>query len=261
MIIIVPVSRYEFEKTLNMFGFLKALRHFGPYRNHQLLVVSRPTDKIFAKSIFDLSKDLFSKSSLHVFETDGESGWPLGPNFYWKETIKHLKESKNKHPWFWMELDVIPLKPKWADILEKEYNLKKKPYMGMLQDTTTTTMDNVQINIAKHLQGTAVYPHNIHEICDIWEYVDKIKIAFDVICQWQIAPNTHDTDLIQQGFRTINYKILENPLMIKGEDNGDYKGITRYDDPINPNAVVHHGCKDDTLANIVTSPTYDIFLK
>jgi hypothetical protein len=262
MLLVVPVSKFEFEKPLNILGFIKSLRHFGPYLNHELLVVSRPSESAFANSVFDLIKDLFPSQfvKIHLFEEDGESGWPAGPNFYWKQTIEFLKETNNKSPWFWMELDVIPLKYKWLDSLEEEYYKCGKPFLGTIQDTNTVTKDNQKINIAKHLQGTAIYPPKIEEFCSIWEYVDKIDIAFDVICQWEIVPLTHDSKLIQQGFRTFNYKIEQNPFCIRGEDNGDFNGVVKYNDPIRSEAVVHHGCKDISLSNIVTSAQYEYLL-
>jgi hypothetical protein len=262
MLIIVPVSSYEFQKPLSVLGFIKSLRHFGFYPNHDLLVVSRPSDKHFARSVFDLIKDQFpNKANLHLFKQgDGTSGWPQGPNCYWKYTIEYLKEIDNKQPWFWMELDCIALKPKWADILEEAYHKCGKPCFGTIQNTTNTTEDGYVVNIAKHLQGTAVYPPKFHEICSIWEYVDGLSTAFDVVTQWEVIPNTADTKLIQQGFRTLNYKIHKDPYRIQGEDNGDLGGAVKYDDPLHPEAVVHHGCKDTSLADIVASPEYDSWL-
>lgn len=257
MLVILPVSQNDFKEPINVFKFIKVLRHFGPYSNHELLVVGRPSAVNYVNSIFDLTKDLFKKSNVFLFETDGPTGWPEGPNFYWKNTIEYLKEINNKLPWFWMELDVLPLKSKWADLLEKEYKKNNMPCMGILQDTTTVTKSQVVIPIAKHLQGTAIYPPNLHELSNIWSYVDELSIAFDVVTQWELVPLTAETKLIQQGFRTKNYKILNNPFRIQGEDNGDLQGMISYNDPLDPKAVVHHGCKDTSLADIITSPDYN----
>jgi hypothetical protein len=261
MIIVIPVSKNDFNNHLNVFGFIKTLRHFGACKNHKLLVVVRPSDLKYANAVYNNVSDLFSKPEMHVFEEDGPEGWPQGPNFYWKHTISYLKEIGNKDPWFWMEMDCLPLKNNWADLLQKEYIKKKKPFLGTIQDTTTVTSDMIRINIAKHLQGTAVYPPKVHEQCTIWEYVDRVPTAFDVICQWEMIPRTADTKLIQQGFRTVNYKFLHNPLRIKGEDNGDLNGVVAYDQPINPEAVIHHGCKDTSLSEILISPEYSYWLK
>jgi hypothetical protein len=261
MIIVIPVSKNDFSEPLNIFGFLKAFKVFGSYSNHELLVVTRPADVSYAKAIYSFVSDLFERSTLHIFEEDGPLGWPQGPNYYWKHTIDYLKNNNNDLPWLWMELDLLPLKPNWADILEKEYHKQGKPCLGTIQDTFTITSDMYRVIIAKHLQGTAVYPPDISKICSVWEYVDRIDKAFDVATQWEVIPNTADTKLIQQGFRTINYKILLNSLRIQGEDNGDMNGVVSYAQPIDPEAVLHHGCKDTSLADIVTSEDYKLFLK
>lgn len=261
MIVVVPVSKNDFKDPLYVFnGLMKTLRHFGPCLKHDLLVVTRPSDIEYANSVYGNIYDLFNKADLHVFSENGMEGWPEGPNFYWKNTISYLKDINNDKPWFWMELDCLPLKRNWADLLEEEYIKKGKPCLGTIQDTTTVTSDMIRIIIAQHLQGTAVYPPKLHEECTIWEYVDRLPKAFDVICQWEIIPRTADTKLIQQGFRTINYKFLHNPFRIQGEDNGDMNGVVSYNQPIHPCAVIHHGCKDTSLANILTSPEYNYWL-
>jgi hypothetical protein len=261
MLIVLPISQNDFNKPLNVFSFIKALRKFGPYYKHELLIVTRPSATNYANAVSSLVDDLFSSKRFHIFDEDGPSGWPEGPNFYWKNTIEYLISEENKSPWFWMELDCLPLKIKWADVLEEEYYKQGKPCLGTIQDTTTITKDMFRINIAKHLQGTAIYPPRIDKICSIWKYVDQLPTAFDVITQWEIVPNTADTKLIQQGFRTINYKIHNNPFKIQGEDNGDLNGACSYNQPLDPNAVIHHGCKDTSLADIVNSPEYDSLLK
>jgi len=263
MIIVIPVSKADFKECLNIFAFINAIKHFGPYLDHELLIVTRPSDHKYAMVLQNSVAYLFSKVTLHVFSEDGPNGWPQGPNFYWKNTIDYFKWkcTENDKPWFWMELDCLPLKPKWPDILEDEYKKQGKPCLGVIQNTVAITSDLLKINIGEHLQGTAIYPPKFHEICSVWEYVDRLPTAFDVICQWEIIPNTYNSKLIQQGFRTINYKIHHNPFKIQGEDNGDFDGVTSYNTPLDQEAVIHHGCKDTSLADIVTSPVYNSWLK
>jgi len=224
-------------------------------------MVGNPSDVSYINAVYGLIEDLFPKKKIHIFNEDGPRGWPEGPNFYWKQTIEYLKWEENKLPWFWMELDCVPLKPNWANILEQEYIKNNKPCMGTVQDTTTITKDMYRIVIGKHLQGTAIYPPRVDEICSIWQYVDQLPTAFDVITQWEIMPNTADTKLIQQGFRTHKYKLHFNPFKIQGEDNGDQGGAVSYNTPLNREAVIHHGCKDSSLADIINSAEYKLWLE
>jgi hypothetical protein len=256
MLIIIPVSVTD-EKLID--DFSDCLNHFGPYTNHELLVVSRPSDILHAVKLLNKIKSKFKTSDIHAFPEDGKRGWPQGPNFYWQETIKHLKEErKNKLPWLWMELDMTPLKHNWIDILEKEYKKCGKYCLGWTQNTTTVTDDGVIVPLTKHLVGAAIYPPDIDVCCTIWKHVDKIATAFDVLCQFELVPNSHHTNLFQHCFRTQDYKEIA-PNCIKGEDNNGFPGGLRFDIPIDPNAVLHHGCDDGSLARLLVSKSVKKF--
>ena len=248
MLIIIPVSVTD-EKLIN--DFSACLKHFGPYSQHELLVVSRPSDTSYAITLLNKIKKLFKAVDIYAFSSDGDRGWPSGPNFYWNRTIQHLKEErKNKLPWLWMELDMTPLRTGWIDVLEKEYRKCKKHCLGWVQNTTTVTSESKVVTIAQHLVGAAIYPPDIDICCDIWQHVDKIKTAFDVLCQWQLVPNSHHTTLFQHCFRTQNYKQLEDGT-IKGEDNNKFPAGLQFDYPLDLNAVLHHGCDDGSLARLL----------
>jgi hypothetical protein len=252
MLIVIPVSATD-ERLIN--DFAAVLKHFGPYPGHELLVVARPSDIIYAVTLLNKIKALFKTTDIHAFETDGDRGWPSGPNFYWNRTIHHLKdERKNKLAWLWMELDMTPLKTGWIDALQKEYKKHNKLCLGWVQNTTTVTSESKVVTIAQHLVGAAIYPPDIDVCCDIWRHVDKIKTAFDVLCQWQLVPNSHHTTLFQHCFRTQNYKQLEDGI-IKGEDNNKFPIGLQFDFPLDPNAVLHHGCDDGSLARLLVEIT------
>ena len=253
MLIVIPVSSSD-ENLIE--DFSNCLNHFGPYLNHHLMVVSRPSDALHAIKILNKVRNNFKTNEIHIFDQDGNRGWPDGPNFYWQQTIKHLKNSrKNNLPWLWMELDMTPLKIGWIDILENEYKKQDKYCLGWTQDTTTVTTDGVIVKIAKHLVGAAIYPPDIDVCCDVWKYVDRISTAFDVLCQYELVPNTHHSELFQHCFRTQNYKEAM-PNFIKGEDHNGFPGGLRFDKPINPNSVIHHGCDDGSLARLLVSKRY-----
>ena len=252
MLIIIPVSVTD-EKLIN--DFSNCLKLFGPYPQHELLVVSRPSDASYAVTLLNKIKKLFKVADIYAFEGDGTRGWPDGPNFYWNRTILHLKnERKNKLPWLWMELDMTPLRTGWIDILETEYKKSKKYCLGWVQNTTTVTSEGKVVTIAQHLVGAAIYPPDIDVCCDIWRHVDKIKTAFDVLCQWQLVPNSHHTTLFQHCFRTQNYKQLEDGT-IKGDDNNKFPIGLQFNFPLDINAVLHHGCDDGSLARLLIEIT------
>jgi len=250
MLIVIPVSVSD-SKLIE--DFSACLNHFGPYSTHELLVVSRPADAGYAVALLNKIKSKFKTADIYAFPEDGKTGWPQGPNFYWQETIKHLKyQRKTKLPWLWMELDMTPLTRNWINILEQEYKKCGKYCLGWTQNTTTLTDDGIIVPLTKHLVGAAVYPPDIDVCCTIWKYVDRLATAFDVLCQNELVPNTHHSNLFQHCFRTQNYKEFA-PNCIKGEDHNEFPDELRFDFPIDSNAVIHHGCDDGSLARLLIS--------
>jgi hypothetical protein len=250
MLIVVPVSSAD---EILIDNFANIINAFGPYPEHELLIVSRPSDSVYAVKLFKKIFKSFQYCDIHVFRHDGLRGWPLGPNFYWSETIWHLHvEKQNTQPWLWMELDMTPLKPNWINLLQEEYKACGKPCLGILENTTTVTLDGVIVNLTKHLVGAALYPPNLTDFCSMWKNVSRINTAFDVLCQWEITPHSYASKIIQHGFRTKNYKIKENGI-IQGEDQNNFPGGLRFDQPLDTNAVLHHGCDDGTLAAVLLS--------
>jgi hypothetical protein len=248
MLIVVPVSKTD----LNLIDpFVECFNFLGQYKNHSLLVVGRKEDSYYIEYVFNKIKINFKKENqkIQTFENVPE-GWPLGPNSYWKKTIEHLEKQGNTLPWLWMELDVCPLKKGWASILEKDYYTNNKPFYGCLEDTTTLTMDEELVFLTKHFVGAGIYPPNISKYSTNWKHVDRIPTAFDVICQFEFAPLSHNSELFQHNFRTDNYRKAENGEIIC-DDKNNFKGGRKFNKNLSSKAVILHGCKDATLYNLV----------
>jgi hypothetical protein len=255
MIIVVPVSITDKEVSK---GFLKAFKLFKSYKNHDLLVVARPRDKAFAVQIFnELVEDCeFKGTLLHVFENDGVLGWPRGCNHYWAETVKFLHSVGNMKPWLWMEMDMVPLKFNWVDSLEAEYQEAGMPFMGNVGDTTTVTSEQEVIAIAKHLVGAAIYPPNIDQYSTLWKHAQYVAVAWDVLCQNEFVPYSHNTQLIQHVYRTEKYKKhvdqVTSKVSVRGSTSGhELRGDLWCKNIDFKTAVLVHGCTDNSLSKIV----------
>ena len=98
MLLVVPVSNTD-DNLIE--DFIKIFNLFGPYDQHELLVVCRPSDKDYGMRVYDgITKDIdWKKQNFHAFAGDGPAGWPVGPNFYWRWTADYLLEQDNKLPW------------------------------------------------------------------------------------------------------------------------------------------------------------------
>lgn len=254
MLVVIPISSSD-EKLID--NFCNTLHFFGPYKKHSALIVSRPSDASFSATVFEKIKKLFNQTDIHFFKENGPKGWPSGPNFYWNRTILFLKESENRHPWLWMETDLIPIKSKWLDKIEKEYKNCKKKFMGCIEPASD--------GYWSHLSGCAIYPHNINKFCTWWKWVHKKNVAFDLICAKQIIKHSYNTESICNCFRTSNFElkegkitaILKNKKTQQGSrsvlffEKKDYTNII-----LNKKTLLVHGCKDETLSNIIINNNF-----
>ena len=257
MIIVVPVSGTDREVKDE---FVQLFNLFGPYEDHELVVISRPADFKMARNVYrSIEGNNFKRKIHHTIDEDGRRGWPGGPNHYWKQTALYLRdEYGNKdQPWLFLEMDMTPIDHKWADKLEAGYNACDKPFLGNLSWTTTTTAEQEILKLCQHLVGAAVYPPDLDPYSKIWTKVDQINTAWDVLLQWEFPPHAHDTDLIQFCFRTCNYTKRRDEIgnwVIQGEDREEWPGDGSYTfaNPIDiGTAVLVHGCNDGSLAKLV----------
>lgn len=242
MKIVIPVSSHD-KDLIN--DFCNVVNFFGPYKNHELLVVTRPSDIRFGLNVFNNLYKLFSDSKIYMFDDDGTYGWPQGPNHYWKETIKHLTENNNNLPWFWMELDCTPVKNNWADLMEEEYNRSGNKCLGMIQNLLQGDLNT------EHLVGVAIYPPDFATICKSWKDLDDNSLAFDVHCQKEVLPISTNSNIMHHHFRTSNYECTNDGL--KGEIKDFYNSKYNFDKPISKETVIVHGCNDGSLARIITN--------
>jgi hypothetical protein len=175
-------------------------------------------------------------------------GWPLGPNAYFRSTVSHLfSGGLLNQAWYWFELDNTPLKQGWADILQTEYNLSKSLFMGVKHPTYYTDPDRKLVIKGYHMAGTGIYPPDFTNRCNLWRYEEGV--AFDVWIQWEVLPHLTDTQLIQHNWQTGNYR-REKDVIICDSLKDPHPEII-YNKPLREDAVVLHGCKDGSLAELI----------
>jgi hypothetical protein len=194
MIIVIPASS---EDAVSEKG-LEALIKFGPYQNHEALVVAKPSDEARLKVVFDKVQNLFSKVSTHVFSQDGPSAPPSDINFCWFHSAHYLKYVANSvAPWFWFGAQATPLKSGWLDSLESEYNLAKMPFLGAFVDTELVSADGTTYKEGQHLARSAVYSQEYLPNSSLASHSPLFPINYEVFCQNEIVPRAHNTSLIQ----------------------------------------------------------------
>jgi hypothetical protein len=247
MRIVIPISSADADLADS---FASALQHFGKSEGFSCLVVAKPTDQPHAEKLVGLLEGLFDSVSTHIFPSDGPTGWPKGPGHYWASTIRHMISIQNSEPWLWMELDCTPLCEGWAMKLLTEYNLSQKPFMGVIEPTLKTDAEGQIVKDGEHMVGAGVYPPVVANYSLLWGYASQMDQPFDILCQWEILPHTHNTKLIQHAFRTSNYEVTKEG--IKGTNDPALPKGVDFDRVLSSEAVLHHGCQDGSLFKVLT---------
>lgn len=245
MLLVIPVSEADMHLADDVVALIKA---FGPYHHHDLLVVGTEENAASMNKLLGELTPLFNKSDIRVFQ-GGVKGWPLGPNFYWRSTILHLYEQTSDigMPWYWFELDNTPLKQGWLDTLQVEYNRSNAIFMGPKHATYVKGPEGELVVQGYHMCGTAIYPSNFVEHSTLWRV--EGGIAFDVWVQWEVLPKLHETLYMQHNWKTRNYRRKASRII---SDNFDMPHPDLHtNNPIAPDAVVCHGCKDGSLARLI----------
>jgi len=244
MILVLPISKTD-KKLIN--SFCDILRSLGPYEKHKVLYVYKKSDAKLVNKVKSNFKNIFGSVDDCIIGDECPIGWPTGPNYFWRQAISFLQERKNDLPWYWMELDVTPIKKNWLDLLENEYLYFGKPFMGFVA--------NISNNYPRHLSGCAIYPPNISLYTNEWKWIHRSGMAFDIVCgaKLEVIRNTHFGMSMLNLFRSKNFKI-DNDGLVYDRPYSPFEFGLREDlkmQKITKNTLVIHGCKDGSLARII----------
>lgn len=244
MLVVIPISKSD---EVISDSFCKILNFFGPYLDHDVLFTYKKNDEQLVRSIKEKISFLFKKSYDCIVNENAKTGWPQGPNAYWKETILYLKSINNKNPWYWMESDVTPVKENWLNEMEEDYYNNHKPFFGSVSEAS--------YNYPSHLSGCAIYPPDISNYTNHWKWIHNSDMAFDIICSAEIMKyQVCDSYKMLNYFQTQKYQLHGLSFSFEKRhipfDIGRQKDIEKKEIEINKTLVVH-GCKDGSLSDVI----------
>lgn len=251
MLIVIPVGPSD---ALNLSLQTQAILRLGVVEN-PVLIVSVP-------SLQAQAEEAAAKLGATVAITEDEfaNGWPVGPDRMFTWTIRHLAEIENDQPWFWLEPDACPVKAGWDVTLNNAYLEAKKPYFGFVRPTAWRDKEGkLQPREGDNMMlGVGIYPPNMHEDVELAPLLVDLShsnprshppVPWDIYLRWHMfRRGVHATTLIFDRWRTCNYTrgefdvITCDPLPSEKHAVG---GV------IPDEAVVVHGCKDQSLHRLV----------
>ena len=195
----------------------------------------------------------------HVLTQDFDGGAPVACNRHFASAVFALGQMGNTDPFLWMELDMLPVKPRWADKLFEDYRMGGTPFRGVLVQTPFNEhgkivfRDNDQM-----MMGTGIYPPNMERderikplLLDLAKPVSmNPQEPFDVYLRWPIRNiGVSHTELIADMWATRNYRSTTEGIVCESVKHD--RVVRERSGLVSPKAVLVHGCKDGSLADIV----------
>lgn len=246
MLIILPVSASDAHLIVPL---VEVMTKFSGLEQHRALVVTAESTRDEGESYTALIRSLFAEVNLFVLPKPAPPGWPQGCNAYFAMTADHLEISGNTEPWYWLEADCTPLTEGWIASLVAEYELAKMPFMGAKEQTTARRPDGSVIADGYHMVGTGIYPPNLSKFTTLHRYADNIP--WDTFWRWEIINHIHPTKLIQHNWGTGNYRRTGkggHKISCESVKSGANRDMAT---DVRPDAVVLHGCRDNSLRHLV----------
>lgn len=241
MRIVIPISQSDKHLLPKQIEVFKRL---GGWKSHVATLVPTPACQEDATNALLSLKEAGINADIHGIARDPIGGWPKACNDHFHDTVIVLARLGNTMPWYWMELDSKPLRKGWQDALETGYNASRTPFFGHVR-LTSLVHPNLK---GSHMVGAGVYPPNFHVIADAeYRFVPKNE-PFDVSLRWRVTQSgvTH-TKLIEHRHSTTGYTFDGKSLVA---DSGEIV-------PLDGVGILH-GCKDDSIADLVLSGALDI---
>jgi hypothetical protein len=184
---------------------------------------------------------------------DGYNGWPLGPNQMFSDASSHCYATEE--PWYFWEPDCVPMVERWMDKLEDDFN-SKPAIVGCMYEGGMAPSGK---NVYKAIVGSAVYPHNVLDYCDLAKNLNNYNLAYrnagvipepwDIYCRWEFMAIGRNTPLIRAYWQSVNYQWQGNDVRFYAQspEAHEIQEVTCPTRLVDKDAAVIHGCKDGSL--------------
>lgn len=264
MKIVVPISRADATRLDN---WIECIQKYGGMDSHSIHFI--PTHSMTTKAYEAAGKlgSVCKDVRVSPLDMDNEYGWPKAPNWHWYRTAIIMEELSV--PWFWMELDCLPVRKGWASEIGSAYASSGSPFLGCIvptphKDPSGREVESPEGPEDKMMCGCGIYPSNMiarfRDVKQLGILEDFTKGAESIENPWDLhlryvmrRIGMGHTSAIGDHWNTINYRIENSQLICDSKDNHEMgSSVTvRRAGVIDPSAVVIHGCKDDSLYRLI----------
>jgi hypothetical protein len=184
-------------------------------------------------------------------------------NYYFQQVAFHLPTILPAESlWFWCELDCTPLKAGWLDDIEKLCNhvrvqaLRDRAPQPQFFGGREHTYQEFRGELipfeqaGQHMAPCGVYPSNMVDWVITVRAIAATNIPWYTFIQWYVLESLHDTDLIQNNWKTDTYE-RQPDGRITCKSKANWAWDVHFNADVSPDAVLVHGCKDGSLTDLL----------
>lgn len=262
MKLVIPVSRHDSHRLEKL---VDVLLHFGGLEHHPIMFY--PTPDAVEETYRQAGRMGLYRPEIVPTDRNFDGGAPAACNQHFASAVYALGKQNNNLPWLWFEVDMMPVCADWVSKLQREYysinaalmgNIVHLPYWNL--DTKTLTLDSGDLM----MMGCGVYPAKMEKDQRITPLILSLTYPpprnpegpFDVFLRHAFKhTGWSDTKLISDQWNTCNYRYDNGQLVCESMPVGER--FRQRGGVVNPEAVLVHGCKDDSLhALMMKQPEY-----
>ena len=252
----IPVSKHDRHLIPN---FIKCIEKNTPGSDHDVLIVGTRENEDIVLDFESKIKHLFDSSETCIFD-DVMLASPMSCNYYFQQTCAHLRKDRNTDAFMWCELDSVPLKDKWLDLISTEYYAdttkavkeKRKPkiYLGVKERAYEGRDGEL---IPESITGSRMAQVGVYsaKICHV-PVLNSMSMKdrhWTHIIQWYVVNDLNDSALIQNNCKTENYRYSDGNIVCDSVSTSTWD--IHWNNPVKEDAVIIHGCKDESLVKLL----------
>lgn len=291
MRLVVPISRSDSHLLPQWIEVHEALKTAG--LNHQLFFVVPQPIASEAHDAKARLNDLFEEVTVHQIDYEPYGGHPQAPNMHFYECASLMNRLNPNIPWQLVELDCLPRTANAYDAIASRYASCGAQFFGYMDKTPwRVTEEFVESGKDKDgkpimvrnphygkiigslygdgdlmMSGCAVYPGNMIQrqnfsglMADFMKGSDSPQEAWDIYLRSAMANDgMAHTNLIASKWNTCNYRVENGVLTCDSMPSHEIfdrnpEWVQRQcGGPVHSEAVLIHGCKDDSLFKLIVS--------
>lgn len=190
----------------------------------------------------------FFRTNMLTPPDENEAGYPESSSHLFLRAIEACNQCHRLSAVMFCEPDCAPTRPGWFSALAEDYAARKQPFVGLHIPSTDVAYEKFGYT-RTHLMGCSMYPHDaIARAPSIRSCLKSaggpwapLADAWDLHCAFEIIPESEQTPLIQQIWRS---------------DPWDATNLNR----LSPTACAFHQTKDGSLIRALAERDYPDFI-